>query len=83
MLKNIIDKTSNLTNEERDYLNRLNAKLTPTDVDSTGDDDMDYFVCPNCKHELVSMDSIDYCELDNFCSHCGQALKWDNKYTRC
>lgn len=83
MLKTIINKANNLTDEERDYLNRLNAKLTPTDVDSTGNDDMDYFVCPNCKHELVSMDSIDYCELDNFCSRCGQALKWDNKYTRC
>lgn len=78
MLTSIINKAENLTNEEREFLNDLNNRITPKQVDKTGDDDMDFYICPNCKKELVAIDSIDYYETDNYCSHCGQALSWNN-----
>lgn len=78
MLTSIINKVENLTNEEREFLNDLNNRITPKQVDNTGYDDMDFYICPNCKKELVAIDSIDYYETDNYCGHCGQALNWNN-----
>ena len=78
MLTSIINKAENLTNEEREFLNNLNNRITPKQVDNTGDDDMDFYICPNCKKELVAIDSIDYYETENYCGHCGQALNWNN-----
>lgn len=78
MLTSIINKAENLTNEEREFLNDLNNRITPKQVNNTGDDDTDFYICPNCKKELVAIDSIDYYETDNYCGHCGQALNWNN-----
>lgn len=78
MLTSIINKTKNLTNEEREFLNDLNNRIIPKQVENTGDDDMDFYICPNCKKELVATDSIDYYETENYCGHCGQALNWNN-----
>lgn len=78
MLTSIINKANNLTDEEREFLNNLNNRITPKQVESTGDDDMDFYICPNCKKELVAIDSIDYYETENYCGHCGQALNWNN-----
>ena len=78
MLTSIINKSEDLTNEEREFLNDLNNRITPKRVNNTGDDDTDFYICPNCKKELVAIDSIDYYETENYCGHCGQALNWNN-----
>ena len=77
MLTDIISKADNLNDNERKYLQMINNLLTSTQVNRTGDDDTDFYICPNCKKELVAIDSIDYYETENYCSHCGQALDWN------
>lgn len=77
MLTSIINKAENLTYKECEFLNDLNNRITPKQVDNTGNDDMDFYICPNCKKELVAIDSIDYYETENYCGHCGQALDWN------
>jgi DNA-directed RNA polymerase subunit RPC12/RpoP len=60
-------------------------KEYPMPVATSGDDDMDSYICPSCKNELAPVDDdfIFYMspeELENsalcYCGHCGQKLDW-------
>lgn len=54
---------------------RFRIKRKPV---ATGTDDMDFYLCPNCKASVGSLD--DYFEMNQeskYCYHCGQAIDWN------
>lgn len=36
------------------------------------------YICPNCKSLVMKVGICNY--IDNYCSHCGQALDWSEFY---
>lgn len=54
---------------------RFRIKRKPV---ATGIDDMDFYLCPNCKAGVGSLDdTFEMNQESKYCYHCGQALDWN------
>lgn len=53
---------------------RFRIKRKPV---AEGTDDMDFYLCPNCKVSVGSLDdTFEMNQESKYCYHCGQALDW-------